>query len=121
MKEKEVVTILNRIAADFTELAKLMQDEPQTKKKPAKETAAAKDKEETPAAKEAAPAAEATKEEPANDINFDDIRALLAEKAAGGCRQQVKELLKEYSLSCLSDIEAHPELFTEILEKARAM
>ena len=119
MKEKEVVTILNRIAADFTELAKLMQDSPETEKK---ETAKKTDKAKT---KESAPIKEETSEDPAaapeEKIEFETVRSTLAEKAANGCRQQVKDLLKEYSLSCLSDIEAHPELFAEILTKARAM
>ena len=118
MKEKEIVTILSRIAADFTELAKLMQDTPETEKKePAKKSEKAK-------TKESAPVKEETTETPAADpvekIEFETVRSTLAEKAADGCRQQVKDLLKEYSLSCLSDIEAHPELFAEIMEKARA-
>lgn len=114
MKEKEIVTILNRIAADFTELAKLMQDSPESEKKePAKKAKV----------KESAPVKEGTAEapaaEPAEKIEFETIRSTLAEKAANGCRQQVKDLLKDYNLSCLSDIEAHPELFAQILTKAR--
>jgi len=114
MKEKEIVTILNRIAADITELASLMQEAPETKKKdaPAKKTEKAPEK-------KAEAEKETATEAPAEEIGFDEVRSTLAEKAANGCRQQVKELLKEYSLSCLSDIEAHPELFSEILTKAR--
>ncbi len=114
MKEKEIVTILTRIAADITELASLMQEAPETKKKdaPAKKTEKAPDK-------KAEAEKETDTEVPTEEIGFDEVRSTLAEKAANGCRQQVKELLKEYSLSCLSDIEAHPELFSEILTKAR--
>ncbi len=60
-------------------------------------------------------------EEAPSDITFEEVRGALAEKASSGCRQQVKDLLKEYSLSCLSDISKHPALFSEILEKARLM
>jgi len=117
MKEKEIVTILNRIAADFTELAKLMQDAPEAEKKePAKKAEKAKAKEAAPVKEETA---EAPAAEPAEKIEFETVRSTLAEKAANGCRQQVKDLLKEYNLSCLSDIEAHPELFAEIITKAR--
>ena len=118
MKEKEVVTILNRIAADFTELAKLMQDSPESEKKePAKKADKAKTKEPVPVKEEIT---EAPAAEPTEKIEFETVRSTLAEKAADGHRQQVKDLLKEYSLTCLSDIEAHPELFSEILTKARA-
>lgn len=117
MKEKEVVTILNRIAADFTELAALLQDSSKTDKKDAP-VKKAKEAKVTGVKEEKAEAPEAA---PAEEIGFEEVRSTLAEKAANGCRQQVKDLLKEYSLSCLSDIEAHPELFAEILTKARAM
>lgn len=117
MKEKEIVTILSRIAANFTELAQIMQDSHGTEKKePAKKAEKAKIRESAPVREETAKASEAEQTE---KIEFDTIRSILAEKAANGCRQRVKDLLKEYSLSCLSDIESHPELFAEILMKAR--
>ena len=114
MKKKEIVTILTRIAEDLKELAKLMQDSPELEKEgPMKAIETLK---------EPAPVKEETAEAtagPTEKIEFDMIRSTLAKKAADGCRQQVKDLLKEYSLTCISYIEAHPELFAEILQKTK--
>ena len=109
-KLADALNVISALADDITALADLLGagDEKATLKK--KETAA-----------DAAPEKEEQTEKPAEeDIKFEDVRALLAEKAAAGHRQEVKDLLKEYGLKCLSDIAEKPELFREVMEKAEA-
>ena len=118
MKKKEIVDVLTRIAANITELSNLLKDPADDKEQTVNARNTTKDKNAAPMDEQnsKAPATEA-----AEEISFEEIRSILAQKAADGCRQKVKELIKEYHFSCLSDIEKHPELYSVILEKAREL
>ena len=58
---------------------------------------------------------------PAESITFEELRGLLASKAAQGHRAAVKELLKSHNATCLSELESHPELFPIIKKEAEMM
>ena len=58
---------------------------------------------------------------PAESITFEELRGLLASKAAQGHRVAVKELLKSHNATCLSELESHPELFLIIKKEAEMM
>ena len=118
MKKKEIVDVLTRIAANITELSNLLKDPADDQEQTVNARSTAKEKKDAIMDEQnsKAPITEA-----AEEISFEKIRSILAQNAADGCRQKVKELIKEYHFSCLSDIEKHPELYSEILEKARAM
>ena len=71
----------------------------------------------TPAATEQTAPAD-SRSEPAGSITFEELRGLLASKAAQGHREDVKELLKSHNATCLSELESHPELFPIIQKEA---
>ena len=80
---------------------------------------------ETPAAPSADQKATETSkpaaEEPEVAIKFEDIRAVLADKAGKGFREEVKALLAKHNASCLSELESHPEEFSELMKEAEAI
>lgn len=59
-----------------------------------------------------------TEQEPAEEINFENVRGILAGEAAKGYKAEVKAILKKYNAACLSELESHPELFPEIMKDA---
>lgn len=116
MDGKKIAEALRQIGAGFNSLADLMEVE--TKDAP---PAAAPKAQPAAPAPEKKPEAPAAKKAPETNITFEDIRGKLAGKAAAGYKADVKDILKKHSLTCLSDIEKHPELFTEILAEAEAI
>lgn len=71
--------------------------------------------------KTAADPAKVKSDAPASNISFEDVRTILAAKAGDGHRVEVKKILSKHNASCLSDLEAHPEDFAEILKEAEAI
>jgi len=59
--------------------------------------------------------------EPEKHISFEDVRGALAGKAAKGYKSEVKAILKKYGATCLSGLEAHSELFADILADAEGI
>ena len=49
---------------------------------------------------------------------FEEIRGLLAKKAAGGFRDKVKDLLEAHGMGCLSDMADKPELYELLYAEA---
>lgn len=112
MKNNELIKAIRKIGADFNELAGLLDREDLNKEEEPVEVKAPTP--ETPAAPAPAP----VKNE---EIKFETVRGALASKAGAGYRAEVKAILKEHDLSCLSDIEKHPDLFAGILKEAEAI
>lgn len=52
---------------------------------------------------------------------FEEVRGVLADKAAKGYRAEVKAVIKKYGAANLSGLETHPELFSEIMTDAEAI
>ena len=64
----------------------------------------------------------APKEEKAvEEIPFQKVRATLSGKAAQGHGPEVKALLHKYNVSCLTELEGHPELFSAIMKDAEVI
>ena len=112
MKKKDTEAIaeaLRKIGEGFTQIADALAG--------ANSTAATTTTERT------APVADSRNETtaPAESITFEELRGLLASKAAQGHRSDVKELLKSHNATCLSELESHPELFPIIKKEAEMM
>lgn len=109
MKKKDTEAIaeaLRKIGEGFTQLADALVGASGTKNSTEK----------------AAPAdSRSETESPAESITFEELRGLLATKAAQGHRANVKELLKSHNATCLSELESHPELFPIIKKEAEMM
>ncbi len=62
------------------------------------------------------------KEEPTvEEIPFQKVRGTLSGKAAQGHGPEVKALLHRYNVSCLTELEGHPELFSTIMKEAEVI
>lgn len=60
-------------------------------------------------------------EKPAEEIPFQKVRGTLSGKAAQGHGPEVKALLHKYNVSCLTELEGHPELFSAIMKDAEVI
>ncbi len=99
---------LMKLSADLTEIASRLEDAKVSEKvKPA----LPKD---TPPNLE--PSAEAEK-----TYTYEELRAVLAEKATAGFRDQVKALLAAYGMKKLSDAIDQPEVYTAMMLEAEGI
>lgn len=119
----KIAEALQKVGNDLISLAGLLEADPRAALKEKPETAAGipAAAKKTAGEMEPAKAPEPEDKEPEKKIRFEDIRGMLAGKAAAGYKNDVKNLLKKHSLSCLSDIEKHPDLFPEIYEESEAI
>lgn len=60
-------------------------------------------------------------EKTAEEIPFQKVRGTLSSKAAQGHGPEVKALLHKYNVSCLTELEGHPELFAAIIKEAEVI
>lgn len=121
MKKKDTTVLaeafrkLSTAAAEIADALDNTDKKAETAEAPAKETVT-----ETTAKTTVKPVKEETTA-PASNISFEDVRTILAAKAGGGFRAEVKGILTKYKASCLSDLEAQPENFPAILKEAEAI
>ena len=115
MDKKKAAAALHEIIMGLTTLADLLENETADTPK-----AAAPAVEKKPE-KAAAPKPELEKPASTSTITFEDVRGVLAGKAGKGHRTEVKNILKEHSLACLSDIAKHPELFEALMKEGEAI
>ena len=97
---------LKKLSRDVAELAALLENSDASAKKTATH------------GKETAPAAE--QEMPARTYTYEEVRAILAEKARSGYRAEVKALITAHGAEQLSDIK-DPAVYTAIAAEAEAL
>ena len=109
-KKDKMVLIdgLMKLSADLAEIAERLGD--------AKAPATAS---ETPA-ETAAPKPEPVSE-PEKTYTYEEVRAVLAEKAGAGFREEVKALLASYGMKKLSDAIGQPEVYTVMMMEAEGI
>ena len=90
---------LMKLSTDIAELAALFDDEDSSAKKPEPEAPTAEPK------------------TPARTYSYEEVRAILAEKARTGYRAEVKALITRYGAAQLSDIKV-PEVLNLIAAEA---
>lgn len=109
-KKDKMVLIdgLMKLSADLTEIASRLED--------AKVSEKAK-----PSPPEESPPKLEPTAEPEKTYTYEEVRAVLAEKAAAGFRDQVKALLAAYGMKKLSDAIDQPEVYTAMMLEAEGI
>ena len=103
MKEKQIfVDGLKKLSADVADLAALLE------------------RTDAPAKTQEDPAPKAEEETPAKAYTYEEVRAILAEKARTGFRAEVKAILTAHGVKQLSDVK-DPDVFASIVAEAEAI
>ena len=106
-KEKQVLIAgLKKLATDVADLATML------------EGAQAPEKTQAAPAKEPDPAP--VEEAPVKEYNYEEVRAILAEKSRTGFRAEVKALLTAHGVKQLSEVKT-PEEFAAIVAEAEVI
>lgn len=105
-KKDKMVLIdgLMKLSADLAEIAERLGDAKAPAKSPDATTEAA-----------------APEPEPEKTYTYEEVRAVLAEKAAAGFREEVKALLASYGMKKLSDAVGQPEVYTAMMMEAEGI
>lgn len=108
-KKDKMVLIdgLMKLSANLAEIAARLEDAKATEKAPS-------------AAPKPEPALEKAPE-PEKQYTYEEVRAVLAEKARNGFRDEVKALLAAYGMKRLSDAIDQPEVYTAMMMEAEGI
>lgn len=121
MKKKDNTALADAFRKLSSAAAEIAETLDTTAKKSEPAEAPAKEEATNTTSETAAEPTKAKSDAPASNISFEDVRTILAAKAGDGHRTEVKKILSKHNASCLSDLEAHPEDFAEILKEAEAI
>ena len=102
-KEKQVLIAgLKKLATDVADLATMLEGA------------------QAPEKTQEAPAKEPDQEAPVKEYNYEEVRAILAEKSRTGFRAEVKALLTAHGVKQLSEVKT-PEEFAAIVAEAEVI
>ena len=102
-KEKQVLIAgLKKLATDVADLATILEGA------------------QAPEKTQEAPAKEPDQEAPVKEYNYEEVRAILAEKSRTGFRAEVKALLTAHGVKQLSEVKT-PEEFASIVAEAEVI